>query len=77
LDLNKKIYSNRSNKVGGFQPKVALENIKSIQEAKNDIVAFNIYYEDVSYTYVSEVPALDMNSLLSSYGKVYLIFFYF
>jgi hypothetical protein len=45
-----------------------LENINSLYEARNDVAWLKIYYDDISYSYISETPVWDLNSLLSNFG---------
>jgi hypothetical protein len=50
-----------------------LERIKNIEEAKFDMAAINIFYDDISYTLISETPVWNINTLLSNFGKLNFI----
>lgn len=45
-----------------------LERIENIEQAKYDIAAINIFYDDISYTLISETPVWNLNTLLSNFG---------
>ena len=44
-----------------------LERIENIEQAKYDVAAINIFYDDISYTLISETPVWNLNTLLSNF----------
>ena len=45
-----------------------MSNIENIEEARRDFAAVYIYYDDISYDYISQSPVYTFNYLMSNFG---------
>ena len=46
----------------------SINKIETIDDARKNLLLVNIYYSDISYTYISEAPYWTLTSLFSNFG---------
>ncbi len=45
-----------------------IENINTLDEARDDVAWLKVYYDDISYVFIDESPVWDFNGLISNFG---------